>query len=474
MGKILAFDLGTTYFKIALFDSTGRLCELKRVAPPLRRGPGDSLELDGENFVAVLAAGVRALAGRLPTGLADVEAVTFATQTNSFLLLDAADKPLTPLILWPDLRAESLEADLLRRATIDELTTTTGVPSLGSQFMVAKLLWLQQHQPEVWQKVARLCLLSDYWTWLLTGQHATEAGAAGLTALLDIHRLSWFEPILERFGLEPSLLPKPVRAGTDLGPITTSAAEQFGLPRGCRFIVGCLDQYAGAIGAGNVAPGMLSSTAGTVLATVTCADHFEASPPPGVFQGPAFREGLFWRMAFGSVSANYLEWYRGWLPDTPSFDELCALAEAVPPGADGLRLRPEAKMTTPEEVLVGLTVRHTPGHVVRAIFAAMADALAGQVDILCRHERPSAIRCAGGAARSRLWRQIQADRLGLLTVAPRCEEPTALGAAILAHATLRNLPVAEVARNWVTLGDPQPPTATSTTFAPIEILTDEL
>ena len=124
--------------------------------------------------------------------------------------------------------------------------------------------------------------------------------------------------MLAQFELDESWLPRVVRAGTDLGPLDSRAAAQFGLPESCRFVVGCLDQYAGAIGAGNIEPGMVSETTGTVLATVQCADQFGTKLGPAVYQGPAFRQGLYWRMAFGDVSANYLQWYHGQLPDRPT------------------------------------------------------------------------------------------------------------------------------------------------------------
>lgn len=95
-------------------------------------------------------------------------------------------------------------------------------------------------------------------TLLLTGKHVTEAGAAGLTGLtglLDIHRCQWYPEMLTRFEIDEHRLPAIVRAETDLGPLDPRAAQRFGLPASCRVIVGCLDQYAGAIGAGNVETG---------------------------------------------------------------------------------------------------------------------------------------------------------------------------------------------------------------------------
>src|SRR3990172_12465831 len=104
MAKILVIDLGTTYFKFSLFDRNGQLCQLARSEPPIRRPQADRMELEAASFADVLERGIAQL-GQQAGGLADVEAVSFATQTNSFLLLDAHDPPLTPIILWPDLRA---------------------------------------------------------------------------------------------------------------------------------------------------------------------------------------------------------------------------------------------------------------------------------------------------------------------------------------------------------------------------------
>ncbi len=457
MAKILAIDLGTTYFKITLFDRSGGLCGTCRLAPPAAETEAGRMELPADAFGDTITQGVAELRDRAGGGLADVEAVTFATQSNSFVLLDADNRPLTPIILWPDRRAAGLDSEVRRRCETPEFSATTGIPQVSFQFMLAKLLWLQQDSPELWKRMNKVCLISDYLTFFLTGKYATEAGAAGLTGLVDIHRCRWWPEMLDRFALHEHQLPPVVRAGTDLGLIDPQAARRLGLPIACRFVVGCLDQYAGAIGAGNVEPGMISETTGTVLATVRCADHFSTQLSPAVFQGPAFRAGLYWRMAFGDVSANYLQWYRDQLPDRPDFDQLTALAAPIAPGADGLRLKTDVRLTEPEEVFEGLSTRHARGHAVRCIMEAVAYALGDQMAALSDGPLPEAIRCAGGAARSDLWLQIKADVLGVPTVATLCPEPTSLGAAALAEASLGVADVREIARQWVRLNPPHRP-----------------
>ncbi|MBN2580347.1 MAG: FGGY-family carbohydrate kinase [Pirellulales bacterium] len=457
MSKILAIDLGTTYLKMMLYDRDSGTYEVRRFDLPLRREPVGRLELSTDAFADVLLRGFMDLRNHAAVGLADVEAITFATQTNSFVLLDADHRPLTPLILWPDVRAAELESEVQKRCGFPEFSAATGVPQLNRQFMAAKLLWLQRHDPNLFKQTAKLCLIGDYLTYLLTGRHVTEAGTAGLTGLVDVHRCRWWSVMLERFDLNASWLPAIARAGADLGVIAPAAARRFGLPESCRCVVGCLDQYAGAIGTGSVEPGMISETTGTVLATVQCTDRFTAQPGPAVFQGPAFREGLYWRMTFGDVSANYLEWYRNQLPDRPDFAQLAALAARTEPGAAGLKLRTDVGMTRPEEVLQGLTADHTRGQAVRCIFEAVARALGEQVAALCGGKPPGEIRCAGGGARSDAWLQIKADLLGATMTATECSEPTSLGAVILAEASLRGTDVPQVARQWVRLKPPHHP-----------------
>lgn len=456
MAKILVVDLGTSYFKFTLFDRAGQLCGLAQREPPLKRPDAGRMELSADDFVRTIIDGI-AEVGRQAKGLSDVEAVSFATQTNSFLLLDGQDRPLTPIVLWPDRRAEDLGAAIDACAGLPALAATTGIPGLSCQFMLAKLLWFRRHEPTIWSQVGRLCLISDYLTLLLTGQRATEAGAAGLTALVDIHRCGWWSQMLAQLELKRDWLPEIVRAGSDLGPIAGAAAAKFGLPAACRFIVGCLDQYAGAIGAGNVAPSLISETTGTVLATVRLAEEFAVDLPKAVFQGPAFAEGQYWRMAFGEVSANYLQWYRDQLPDRPAFEILTELAATVAPGADGLTLATDSPPSTPEAVFRGWTANHKRAHAVRAILETVARALDEQVASIAGGALPAEVRSAGGAARSAVWLQIKADMLGIPVRATQCPEPTSLGAAILAESALRGASVPATAEQWVRLGQAHRP-----------------
>jgi len=260
--------------------------------------------------------------------------------------------------------------------------------------------------------------------------------------------LNWMPAACESVGLDPAALPPIVRAGSDLGPIRPMVAEMFDLPPGVRVIMGALDQYAGAIGVGNVAPGGVSETTGTVLAVVRCSADFSPADAP-FFQGPAWAPDRFYRMAFGSVSANLLEWYRNGLPDRPSYAELDALAAAAPAGAAGLSLRADALARPVGEGFVGGDARQERGRAVRCILETVARALADHVRTLCGAEPPAEIRCAGGGARSDIWLQIKADVTGIPMTALTCPEPTSLGAAMLAARALGWGGLEELAARWI-------------------------
>ncbi len=448
-GNILVFDLGTSYFKGTLFDQRGQLLALARTPTPFTRSSGDYSEVAIPAFDDALLALTQDLRNSAPEAYAAVTAVTFSTQTNSFVLLDADNAPLTPIVIWNDRRAKGITAPLEDLQALPNFYATTGIPGLGPEFMVAKLQWYQIETPELWERVARIALISDYLTEGFTGRFVTEAGAAGLTGLVKIQSLEWWPEALAIAHMDRDSLPDIVRAGTKLGPITADAAARFGLSHDAQFIVGCLDQYAGAIGAANLLPGGISETTGTVLATVRSASDFSPTADSPVFWGPGTTKDHYYQMVFGDVSANLLEAFRNALPEPTDFDTLGELAAA----ATGDQLTLPREWDTPELLD---HVRHwakteDTGEAVRAILEGVAQALDQQIKQLCGTERPPAIHSVGGAAKSTPWMQIKANTVGVPFRAVACEEPTSLGAALLAVHGLTDEALHKIATDCVQL-----------------------
>jgi len=428
MQTILSIDLGTTYFKAALFDDQMRLLALARHPTPVLPAPAGCREIDPGDFKNVLLDLAAGLRRECPQEYGSVAAVTFSTQTNSFLLLDGNDRPLTPILLWSDERASG--DPLPPQGNLPGFQQRTGMADVSHYMMTAKLAWLRRHRPEVCAATRRLCLVSDFLTYWLTGRHVSTAGAAGFTGLLDIHQLRWWPEACTAADVPLAWLPSVFRAGTDLGHLRPETADAWHLPRSCRLVAGCLDQYAGAIGAGNRSPGGISETTGTVLTAVRCADGFSAQSEM-IHQGPSFQPGWYWQMALDNQGANLLESFRNLQPDAPDFATLDAEAERTPPGAEGLRLV-RSFSSDPRDAFSGLTPRHTRGHMARCIMETIAWKLASQLDRLCGSDRPSCLRCCGGASRSPTWLQIKADVLNIPCASSNSPEPACLGAALLA------------------------------------------
>jgi xylulokinase len=371
--------------------------------------------------------------------------MSFATQANSFVLLDERAEALTPIVLWPDERAAELREELAAIGKTPGFRDRTGMPRFGRALSLAKVLRWKRSNPQLLARTRRFCYLSDWFTLIMTGQHVTEGGVAGLSGALDIASFAWWDELLGQVGVLPAQMPVIARAGTDLGSLRPEVRDQIGLPHSCRFIVGCLDQYAGTIGTGAVAPGSVSETTGTVLAAVRLADQTHTGMGEEVYQGPAFDEGRFFQMSFSSTSANLLEWYRNSLPNHPSFEELSRLAA----GADDAAIIEPYREGEPIESCFGhVRPEHSAGQVVRGIMRCVAKALKRQI-LSLSPTIPPLIRSAGGAARSDVWLQIKADVVGTTFEAVDCEEPTSMGAAMLAARAMTGRSMNELARDWV-------------------------
>ncbi len=446
MGKFLIFDLGTTYFKTCLFDEQGRLIGVCRIASPLSHGPDERVELDVETFKRTIQLTITQLREKSGS-LHDVMALSFATQANSFTLLDQDNNALTPFLMWNDGRARGENLPLQELAHSTNYYRTTGVPSINHEFLPAKIHWLTVHEPVITAKTHRLTCISDYLTLWLTGQHKTEASVAWLTGLVNIHEAIWWSVACEKQSICKEWLPEIVLAGTDLGPLLPTVADELGLSRNCRFVVGCLDQFAGAIGVGNVVPGMVSETTGTVLATVRCSDKFEPNLSRDVFQGPTLNSSYYYQMVFSNISGALLENYRNTRQEHCTFAELDELAQHA---GSAMGLKWDQSLHE-QSLFANRTAEHAVGYEVYAILEAVADELAKQVDMLCGLNSPKFVRSAGGATASELWQQIKTEKVGCPVEATACVEPTSLGAAILANHAIHGTSLKDLSREWVTI-----------------------
>ncbi len=428
---ILVFDFGTTYFKAGLVDSKGGLTAIVRYPTPSTTNRLGHVEIEPENFRQVIRAACCDLGSRQPTGLKSVRAITFATQANTFTVLDRDDKPLTPLIVWTDHRAEALGVEIATWTSDPTYTNRSGIPALDGFFAAAKLKWIREHQPRLHAAAARVCFLGDYFVHWLTGKHLTDGSVAGLSGLFDIQAWTWPADWARRADVETAWLPGVVRSGSSVGTLLQDVADELGLDRGCNLIMGILDQHAGAIGVGNTDADLISETTGTVLATIRCSSQLDPPSCHDVYSGPSADVGRFYHMMFSNISASLLDTFRNALPGKPSAEELDALVEVR--SRPSLRLDHLEPIESLRECLTRLAATELPADIVASIYHVVAHALADQVAILAPDLPNVVIHSGGGAARSRKWLQIKSNVSGHPFLMPDVAEPTLRGAAMLAY-----------------------------------------
>jgi len=427
---VLGIDLGTSYFKIGLFDRAGALCGLARLPVPKGTGDPDCYELEPSVFWHILHQGIQSACAEASSTPASIGAVSYSSQANSFLLLDEAGDPLTPLILWRDLRAKATDRRIEELWQHPDYLSVTGMDIRSPELMIAKLAWLRTHARSYWDRARRILTLSDYLVFGLTGQPAGDEGTASLLGLWDLQHHTWWHTALEQVHVPAHMLSRPLPVGAPIAALSPAGARLTGLPEGIPLAAGSLDHHMAAIGAGLGAVAEAIDSTGTVLALLRMLDAF--LPRPGCCMGPGACARGYYQMTFSDNGAAGLEWYQREHAPGCSLDDLLNLAAEAPPGAGGLVALPSAGTFRKLEGFLIVTDSHTHGHFVRALLESCAADVAHLTEVLFGDDRPARIAATGGGARSDLWLQIKADMLGTEFVVTACSEPACLGAAMLA------------------------------------------
>jgi len=436
MKFVLGIDLGTSYFKLGLFNKDGNLCGLGRAAVDSDAGDSSLCELPTERFWELLKNALTDACRQADAQTNDIQALAYSSQANSFLLLDRDDKPLTPLILWPDSRAKTIQPaiqELWQRSDFLQ-TVGFGIPA-SHQSCANKLLWFKNNHSDIWARVNRIMTISDYLTFSLTGKTVGDTGTASLLGLYNLPKQQWWAQALKTIGIQPSQLSTPLLPGTIVGQISRDAEKRLGLNTETVCAVGSLDHHMAATGAGLGQIADLSESTGTVLACLNLNKQYQ--PTDNRCIGPGVNGKHYYQLAFNDNAAAALEWYQKKYAPNLSIEQLIAAAKKVNPGCDGLIAHRSANRYDNLSGFENKTSHHTHGHFTRAIMESTAASLAELVEGLCGKEKPVRIVATGGGAKSDLWLRIKADMLGVEFVTTNCSEPACKGAAMLASLAAR-------------------------------------
>jgi glycerol kinase len=363
--------------------------------------------------------------------------------------------------VWQDRRTAEQCDELRARGYDDEVRRTTGL-LLDPYFSATKIAWMLDRVPGLRERAERgeiaFGTVDSWLVWNLTGgrRHVTDVTNASRTLLFDIERLTWSDALLKLFNVPRAVLPEILPSSADFG---TARAEWFGAAIGIRGVAG--DQQAALVGQAGFSRGLAKNTYGTgsfvVLNTgetivrsnegliSTIAYGFEPRRVHYALEGSVF------------VTGAAIGWLRDGLRIIERSSDIDVLARGVDdcggiffvPAFTGLGAPywdPYAR-----GIVVGITRGTTRAHLARAALEAMGFQSAEVISAMQRDARLtlSELRVDGGAARSDVAMQFQADILGVDVVRPSVTETTALGAAYLAGLQCGFWPdLAALERHW--------------------------
>jgi len=404
---LVGIDVGTSGVKGVAITPHGEVVATAEEEYPLSMPRPGWSEQEPADWVRA----ARTVLARLPDG-----PVGYSGQMHGLVVLDAADRVLRPAILWNDQRTAAECGEIEERVGLARLIELTGNRALTG-FTAPKLLWLRNHEPATYARIAKVLLPKDYVRYRLEGVWAIDAADASGTLLYDVANRRWSDEVLAALDVPAAWLP-PAHESTE--------------------VAGAGDQAAAALGVGVVAPGAVSVVLGTSGVVFAALPRYRPDPEARVHVFCHAAPASWHAMGVMLSAAGSAAWLRGVLD--ADFRTLDREAEDVEAGAEGLLFAPYlAGERTPypdpdaRGAFTGLTLRHGRAHLWRAMLEGVAFALRDSLELLrALGVEPSAARVSGGGARSPLWLRIVASALELPLERMQYEEGSAYGAALLA------------------------------------------
>lgn len=446
---VLAIDAGTTGVRSMIFDSSGRPVarayeEFENIYPR-----PSWVEQDANRWWATACSTTRRAlkdGGFSPERIAGL---SVTNQRETVVPVDAEGTPLRNAIVWQDRRTVP-QCDLIReRIPVQDVYDITGL-TVDPYFTAPKLLWIQEHEPNIFDEADCFLLVHDFILHRLTGRYVTDFSNASRTMLFDIEAGTWSDYLLDGMQIPEEKLPETVEPGQLVGEVSEKAASESGLKSGTPVVAGGGDQQCAALGVGAVREGSTKCTTGTGTFMLVFSETARRDPKRRVLCSRHVVPGAFVVEASMFTTGSALRWFRDNLGTeeceiaqkrgVDPYDVMTEEASKVPAGSEGVIHIPHfvgagAPHWNPHArgIFAGLALGHERDHLLRAILEGVAYEIRGNLEVVRDMGLSvSEIRVTGGAARSSTWMQIQSDVLNIPVIRTEMEEATALGAAILA------------------------------------------
>lgn len=440
---VVGIDGGTESLRAAVFDLQGRPRAFAAAPYPTNFPQPSWAEQNPEDWWRAVGVTVRKAVQDAKIRPDDVVAVCADTTCCSVVALDAEGKPLRPALIWMDVRSGDMAAEVAASGDPALEVNSNGAGPVSAEWMVPKALWIRRHERALFDRAATVCEYQDYINFRLTGRMVASINNASVRWHYNSRRGGYQPSLLKRLGLDALMekWPREVAPlGQVIGGLTAAAAEHVGLPQGLPVAQGGADAFIAMIGLGVVRPGK--------LALITGSSHLQLGVSAKPFHGKgiwgtypdAVIPDLYVVEGGQTSTGSIVNWFKNLLPESFSYDRLNAEAKKLPAGAEGLVVldhfqgnRTPYTDANARGVISGLTLKHGPAHLFRAMIEGVSFGSALIFETMRANGfSPEEIVICGGATRSDLWLQIHADTAGLPLVLTEVPDAPALGSAILA------------------------------------------
>jgi len=433
----MGIDIGTTATKIIIIDLFGNIIASVARNATLISLRGGWAEEDANQWWENVCQGIPECVQKAGITAEEIGAVGTSGMVPTIVLLDNKNKVLRNSIQQNDARAVE-EIEYLRSKTdAEDILRRTG-SAITQQTIGTKILWLQHHEPEVLAKADKLMGSYDFIVYRLTGVFSVERNWALESGYFDLYKEDWDDDLLTLSSIDRSIIGSVHWPSEIVGNVTKDAATLTGLKTGTPVVAGSADHIASAFSSGLKKPNDLLvklGGAGDILIVLN-----DIIVDERLFLDYHDIPGQYIASGCMASSGSLIEWFRNQLAPDFSYEELDKAAELVPVGSEGLILLPyfigeKTPIQDPfaRGTLVGLSLNHTLAHIYHAVLEGISYGFYHHLKVFEEHGmKPTTARCCNGGSRSKLWKKITADVLGIRLEQVADHPGSSLGAAFCA------------------------------------------
>jgi xylulokinase len=449
MAKYLAgIDVGTTGARCALLDLKGNIVasEYREYSSTYPK-PG-WVEQDLDEMLAMTMEACKATIAKSGINPKEIASIGFSTQRSVTVPIHKDGSKVRPMISWQDARTGAEVADMAKLIDGGKYYDISGMP-MGTTWDITKVLWMRKNEPELYKQTYKFVQNQDAVLKAFGAEDFyTDTSDMAFYGIWDVANLKWSKELCDLFGVTPEMFGKPTAPGTKVAEISASIAAKSGFAVGTPVCVGAGDQNCGVVGMGSIKSGMATVTLGTAGLAILSLD--KRIPGFGGMMITNHAVPGMWEMeGLSNAAASSYRWFRDVVgthekelsktSGRDPYEHLNDLAASTTPGSKGLLYLPYlGTAATPRwnanarSAFIGMSFAHGRAELVRSVMEGVAlevrDMMEGWIQA---GVEITSLRLGGGATKSSLWNQIQADVYGRPVETLKTSESTVLGAAIL-------------------------------------------